>query len=360
MTSTLLYLRPLGLCWGEDARQAVAAGSAGRIAGLDIAFTAIEIIERDAARDARSRRTYPDLAGSSDPAVAAALARIAAPRPAIAGLAMDRSLVMGIINVTPDSFSDGGSHADTAVAVEHGRRLAAEGALILDVGGESTRPYSEPVPLDEERRRALPMVAALAAAGYCVSADSRKAAILAEAAVAGASMLNDVSALTYDAASLDAAARSGLPVVLMHALSDPRTMQDDPRYRDVALDIYDYLEARLGACEAHGIGRDRLIADPGIGFGKTHEHNMELMHQLSLFHGLGVPLLVGASRKGFIGTLTGETVAGRRDAGSVGAAMVAAMQGVQIIRVHDVRATRHALDVWAGSLGLPCRAKAVS
>jgi dihydropteroate synthase len=351
--TTSLYLRPLGLSWGEDARQAVAAGSAGRLAGLDIAFAAIEFVERDASRESRSLRSFADLAASTDPLIAAALARIAEPRPDIAGLAMDRSLVMGIVNVTPDSFSDGGEHADSAAAIAHGQEIAAQGAAILDVGGESTRPYSEPVPLEEERRRAIPVIAALAAAGYVVSADSRKAAVLAEAAAAGARILNDVSALTYDPGSLDVAARADLPVVLMHALGDPRTMQDDPRYRDVALDIYDYLAARLAACEAHGIPRRRLVADPGIGFGKTHEHNMELMRQLALFHGLGVPLLVGASRKGFIGTLTGETAAGRRGAGSVGAALVAAMQGAQIIRVHDVRATRHALNVWAGSHGLP-------
>ncbi|MET0481381.1 MAG: dihydropteroate synthase [Aestuariivirgaceae bacterium] len=351
--TTSLYLRPVGLCWGEDARQAVAAGCAGRLAGLDIAFTEIELIERDADRDWRSLRPYADLAASTDAGVAATLARLAVPRPDVAGLRMDRSLVMGIINVTPDSFSDGGEHADSAGAIAHGVALAREGAAILDVGGESTRPYSEPAPVAEERWRAIPVIAALAAAGHCVSADSRKAAILEEAVTAGARILNDVSALTHDPASLGVAARSGLPIVLMHALSDPRTMQDDPRYRDVALDIYDYLEARLAACETEGIPRARLIADPGIGFGKTHEHNMELMRQIALFHGLGVPLLVGASRKGFIGTLTGETEAGRRGAGSVGAALTAAMQGAQIIRVHDVRLTRHALNVWAGSFGMP-------
>jgi dihydropteroate synthase len=351
--TTSLYLRPIGLCWGEDARQAVAAGCAGCLAGLAIAFTEIELIERDADRDFRSLRPYADLAASTDPLVAAALARLVAPRCDVAGLRMDRSLVMGIINVTPDSFSDGGEHAEIAGAIAHGLELVTQGATILDVGGESTRPYSQPVPLAEERRRAIPVIAALAAAGHCISADSRNAAILSEAAANGAHILNDVSALTHDPASLDVAARCGLPVVLMHALSDPRTMQDDPRYRDVVLDIYDYLAARLAACEAHGIPRERLIADPGIGFGKTHEHNMELMRQIALFHGLGVPLLVGASRKGFIGTLTGESDASHRGAGSVGAALTAAMQGAQIIRVHDVRLTRHALNVWAGSVGLP-------
>jgi len=351
--TTSLYLRPFSLCWGDDARRAVAAGCAGRLAGLDIAFTEIEIIERDGDRDRRSLRPYADLAASTDAGVAATLARLTTPRPDVAGLRMDRSLVMGIINVTPDSFSDGGAHADIAGAIAHGVELAKEGAAILDVGGESTRPYSEPVPETEERRRAIPVVAALAAAGHCVSIDSRKAAILAEGAANGARILNDISALTHDPRSLEIAAGSGLPIVLMHALSDPRTMQDDPRYRDVALDIYDYLAGRLAACEAEGIPKARLIADPGIGFGKTHEHNMELMRQIALFHGLGVPLLVGASRKGFIGTLTGETQAGRRGAGSVGAAMTAAMQGAQIIRVHDVRQTRHALNVWAGSFGMP-------
>jgi dihydropteroate synthase len=257
---------------------------------------------------------------------------------------------MGIVNVTPDSFSDGGEHAQTESAIAHGRALAAAGASILDVGGESTRPYSEPTPEDVELARAAPVIEELASGGAIVSIDTRKPAVMRAAAAAGAAILNDVAALDYSPESLPTARDLGLPVVLMHAQGDPKTMQVDPRYDDVALDIFDWLEARLSACEAAGIPRDRLIADPGVGFGKTHAQNLELLASLTLFHGLGVPLLVGASRKGFIGKLTGEPEAGRRVVGSVGAAIAAAMQGVQILRVHDVAETASALAVWHAAM----------
>jgi dihydropteroate synthase len=257
---------------------------------------------------------------------------------------------MGVINVTPDSFSDGGHTPDPASAIAHGRMLAAAGAHVLDVGGESTRPYAGALPLDEERARALPVVEALAGEGHVVSIDTRKAAMMREAVAAGASMVNDVSALTHDPDAIAAVSDLAVPVVLMHAQGDPETMQLDPRYDDVVLDVFDALAERIAACEAGGIERARIIADPGIGFGKTAEHNLALLGSLTLLHGLGIPLLVGASRKSFIGRLTGEAVAARRVAGSLGAAVAIVMQGVQLVRVHDVAETRQALAVWQAAM----------
>jgi dihydropteroate synthase len=254
---------------------------------------------------------------------------------------------MGVINVTPDSFSDGGRRLDPGAAVAHGLQLEAEGADILDIGGESTRPGAEPVSLDEELRRVVPVIEALVRqVRVPVSIDTRNAEVMRRAADAGARLINDVAALGHDPDALHVAADTGLPVVLMHAKGDPRTMQLDPRYDDVVLDVYDWLEARIAACEAAGIGRERLIVDPGIGFGKTLDHNVALLASLSIFHGLGCPILLGASRKSFIGRLSGGVPAPERVPGSIAAALAGVAQGVQIVRVHDVAATRQALAVW--------------
>lgn len=334
------YLRPLGLCFGRDAQAAVAAGRGGRLGGSSlIAFTAAEAIGRDGRQVSREMVAYGDLRRDE------LLDRIEAPRPALCGLELDRPRLMGIVNVTPDSFSDGGETPEPAVATSHGLRLAAEGADILDVGGESTRPGSEGVGLEDELARVIPAIEALAAAGRIVSCDTRKAEVMRRAAAAGARIVNDVSALQHDPRSLAAAAELGLPVVLMHAQGDPKTMQLNPRYDDVLLDVYDALEARIEACRAAGLAKSLLVADPGIGFGKTFPQNLELLHGLAIFHGLGVPLLVGLSRKGFIGALTGEKTAGKRVPGSVGGAVHAALNGAQILRVHDVKATAQALAV---------------
>jgi len=207
------------------------------------------------------------------------------------------------------------------------------------------------VPLDEELRRVIPVVEALAGRTRAlISVDTRKPKVMREAAKAGASLINDVSALTFDALSLETAADLGLPVVLMHAQGDPRTMQDEPHYDHVLLDVFDYLEARVEAAVATGIPRERIIVDPGIGFGKTMQHNLALLSGLSLFHALGVPVLLGASRKRFIGSLTDQPVAADRVNGSLGAALAGATQGAQILRVHDVKATRDALDVWLAAM----------
>jgi dihydropteroate synthase len=263
----------------------------------------------------------------------------------VRGFNTNRPMLMGIVNVTPDSFSDGGLFARTDDAIAHGIKLAEESADILDIGGESTRPGSDSVLVEEELARVLPVVEALAAAGHKVSIDTRKARVMREAARAGASLINDVSALGFDGASLATAAELGLPVVLMHAQGDPKTMQRNPVYEDAALDVFDWLAGRIEVCLKAGIARQRLIVDPGIGFGKTLTHNLEILQQITLFHGLGVALMIGLSRKSFMSRLTGEKDASQRVMGSLGGAVHAALNGVHVIRVHDVEATRQALAV---------------
>ncbi|MBL8906346.1 MAG: dihydropteroate synthase [Rhizobiales bacterium] len=337
------YLRPLELSWGADARRAIAAERAGRLGGSEaIAFAAAERIARDGDRIDRDVVAYRDL--RDDPLLPA----IERPRPLAYRFAPPA--VMGIVNVTPDSFSDGGLYATSGNAIAHGVQLAREGAAILDIGGESTRPGSDGVTEEEEVARVIPVVEALAGAGHTVSIDTRKASVMRKAARAGAQIINDVSALGHDPQSLAIAAELGLPVVLMHARGDPKTMQRDPVYADAALDVYDWLAARIVACEKAGIPRDRLFIDPGIGFGKTLEHNLAILQQTTLFHGLGVCLMIGLSRKSFMTRLTGEKIAARRVSGSLGGAVHAALHGAHMIRVHDVEATRQALAVVKGMI----------
>lgn len=259
-------------------------------------------------------------------------------------LSLERPLVMGVVNVTPDSFSDGGRHAGTEQAVTHARRLIDEGADILDVGGESTRPGSAPVALDEERRRVLPVLDALAGCGVPVSVDTRKPELMAEAIAAGAVMVNDVTALSAPAA-LATVARSPVAVCLMHMLGEPGTMQENPTYRDVVREVRDFLAQRVAAAERGGIARDRIVVDPGFGFGKTVEHNLTLLRSLEEFRSLGVALMAGLSRKAMLGKLTGREPGARVHA-SVAAALLAVQNGAHIVRVHDVAATRDALAVW--------------
>ena len=343
---TRLYVRPLGLFWGEDADTAVEAGEAGRLAGGIAAFSMAEIIDRDGARIKRERRGYAELAGTTDPMIQQRLHLLKAPRGKVAGLSMSGPVIMGIVNVTPDSFSDGGECASAEEAIAHGRHLAQEGAQIIDIGGESTRPGSEGVSVAEERSRVLPVVRALAETGHRLSIDTRKASIMREAARVGAAMINDISALQYDREALTAAAELRLPVCLMHAQGTPKTMQENPEYEDVVLDVFDALELLIARAERAGIARAQLLADTGIGFGKTFRHNLAILQSFSIYHGLGVPLVFGASRKAFIGALTGEKAGAGRAAGSVGAALAAVQQGAQVLRVHDVKETAQALSVW--------------
>ena len=260
-------------------------------------------------------------------------------------LTLDRPRVMGIVNVTPDSFSDGGEHFDAQRAIAHGLALAQEGADILDVGGESTRPGAQPVSAEDEIARVVPVIEALIAqTALPVSVDTSKPAVMRAAVAAGAGLINDVRALREDGA-LDAAAALRVPVCLMHMQGDPRTMQDAPHYDDVVAEVKRFLADRILSCEFAGIDKKRLLVDPGFGFGKTLEHNLALLRELKQFTGLGVPLLVGLSRKGMIGALTGRESPKDRVAGSVAAALIAVQRGATFVRVHDVRATRDALAV---------------
>jgi dihydropteroate synthase len=255
---------------------------------------------------------------------------------------------MGIVNVTPDSFSDGGQFADASAAAAAGADMAAAGAAIVDVGGESTRPGAKPVWEGDEIERAVPVVRQLAAGGTAVSIDSRKADVMTAALEAGARLVNDVSALTYDDRAAAVVAAAGVPVVLMHHKGAPETMQDDPRYDDVLVEVYQWFEDRIAAAEAAGIERDKVLIDPGFGFGKNVAHNLELMNGLALFHSLGCPIVVGASRKRTIGALSNEVSADRRLGGSIAFALKAVEQGAQLLRVHDVFETVQALRVWRG------------
>jgi dihydropteroate synthase len=275
------------------------------------------------------------------------LALLTAPRAALAGLAMDRPRLMGILNVTPDSFSDGGLFATPQSALVQAQRLA-ETSDILDIGGESTRPGAAEVDIAEETARTAPLIAALRQAGLAapISIDTRKAPVAQAALGAGASMVNDVSALSYDPDLARVVAGHTAPLCLMHAQGTPATMQADPRYDDVLLDVYDYLAARIAVAEAKGIGRDRIIVDPGIGFGKTQDHNIALIRGLSLFHGLGCAILLGASRKRFIGTIGQEPQADRRGPGTIAVTIAGVAQGIQIHRVHDTDDTRQAMRLW--------------
>lgn len=266
------------------------------------------------------------------------LDRLTAPRPALAGIGFDRPSVMGILNVTPDSFSDGGRFDAPEAALAQALALAAAGADILDIGGESTRPGAAEVAVSEEISRTAPVIAALRAQGFAqpISIDTRKAAVAAAAVAAGAGLVNDVSAMLFDDAMAATVAGSGAALCLMHAQGTPATMQAEPRYDDVLLDVYDHLEARLAAAEAAGIDRARVLLDPGIGFGKTVAHNLTLLRGLSLFHGLGCPILLGVSRKRFIGTIAGVERADARAPGTLAVTLSGLAQGVQMHRVHDV------------------------
>ncbi len=325
------YLRPIAM--SDPARPAGALALAGGWCWFD----RVEVLTRDAA---------PVVVGLGDLTVEERL-RLSAGRAAFGGLSMDRPRLMGILNITPDSFSDGGLFLRPEAALMQARRMAA-GADIIDIGGESTRPGAVEVVAEDEVARTAPVIAALRAGGLAcpVSIDTRKAAVAKAAFGAGATILNDVTALRFDPDMAGVAAKADAPVVLMHSIETPATMQDDPHYDDVLLDVYDALAERLANAEGAGIPRDRLAVDPGIGFGKTLAHNLALLSRLSLFHNLGVPVLLGASRKRFIGTISAEADAAKRMPGSLAVALAGVAQGMQMIRVHDVAETRQALSLW--------------
>jgi dihydropteroate synthase len=325
------YFRPIAMT--DPARPKTALTLAGGWSWFD----RVEVLSRAASSRIIAAGEVP----------AAVLHRLTAPRAPFAGLALDRPRLMGILNVTPDSFSDGGRFLGAEAAVAQARAMA-EGAEIIDVGGESTRPGAVEVAVEDEIARTVPVIRALREGGLAtpISIDTRKAPVAAAALEAGASIVNDVSAFDFDPALGPLVAKAAAPVVLMHAQGVPASMQDDPRYGDVLLDVYDALAARLARAEALGIDRARIVLDPGIGFGKTLQHNLALLRGLSLFHGLGCALLLGTSRKRFIGTIGRAEAADARAPGSIVTAMAGVAQGVQIVRVHDVPETRQALRLW--------------
>jgi len=331
------YYRPIPRT--DHARPAGALALAGGWTWFDT----VEVLYRDAPSRLMSAIDLPPEARD----------RLTAPRAPIAGLGFEAPHLMGILNVTPDSFSDGGENYDPHIAITHAATMQTQGASIIDVGGESTRPGANEVAIDEEIRRTAPVIEAIrSASAVPISIDTRKAPVARAAHEAGANLINDVAGFTFDPALAPYAAKAGLPVCVMHAQGTPDIMQVNPRYDNVALDVYDYLEDRIKALEAAGIPRAQIITDPGIGFGKTLEHNLTLLQNLALFHSLGCPILLGASRKRFIGTIGGTEEARHRAPGSIAVALAGVAQGVQLLRVHDVRETAEALRLWqAASLG---------
>jgi len=342
-------IRPTGFVdspFGHD-------GKVARLAGGLNWFSAVALIDVDGLR--RSSTELVPVEGIQDRLdddLAAQWQALTKARPPLQlgtrTVRLDQPQVMGIVNATPDSFSDGGQFADAGAAAEAGARMAAAGAAIVDVGGESTRPGARSIWEGDEIERVAPVIRQLAAGGAAVSCDTRKADVMTAAVEAGAHMINDVSALTYDARSAEVAAGLKVPIVLMHHQGAPEVMQDDPRYDDVLIEVYLWLEERVAAAVGAGLARENILVDPGFGFGKNVGHNLELMNGLALFQSLGCPVVVGASRKRTIGALSGEAPAEKRLGGSIAFAMKAFEQGVQIIRVHDVPETVQALRIWRG------------
>lgn len=348
-----VYLQPTAWCAPDYANP----DDWIQVAGLSIWSSKVRVIVRgyegrshDRAISIKDVELF--LNGLNRPDVSLQWEHIKTPRPAWdlvhKNLSFHQTQLMGILNATPDSFSDGGEHFDPARALEAAREMQKCGADIVDVGGESTRPGAKVVWEGEEIERVLPIVEGARLLGVGVSLDTRKSAVMAEGLKAGADIINDVSALTFDDDALPLMAKQRCPVILMHAQGDPQTMQDAPQYGDVLLDVYDHLASRIKACGDAGIDRSRIAIDPGIGFGKSVQHNLALIQNLSIFHGLGCPILLGVSRKRFIGALSNVEEAKNRLPGSLTAAQIGLQQGVHILRVHDVAETRQMLDVWRG------------
>jgi dihydropteroate synthase len=332
-------------------------GKVARLAGGMLFFSAVEVSTFEEDRRVslelvpveRIEEVLPGLGVGAQ----ATWRNIIAPRPPLKlgerTIRLDQPQVMGILNITPDSFSDGGRFDGAAAAAEAGFAMATAGAALVDVGGESTRPGAKPIWEGDEAARVEPVVRRLAASGTAVSIDTRKALVMEAALAAGAVLVNDVSALTFDERAAAVVAQAGCPVILMHHQGTPETMQAAPHYeRPVAFAVYDWLEERIAAAEAAGIARETILIDPGIGFGKNVQHNLAVLNHLSLFHGLGCPIVLGASRKRMIGALSGEAPSDERLAGSLALALKGAEQGVQLLRVHDVPETVQALRVWRG------------
>ena len=328
-------------------------GQVGRLAGGLNWFSAVELIQWDGARRTGSKLiAVSEIETLLDESTVAQWQAIAAARAPLQlnerMIRLDQPQVMGIVNATPDSFSDGGRFANASEAAVAGADMAAEGAAIIDVGGESTRPGARTVWAGDEIERTIPIIQQLSAGGAAVSIDTRKAEVMQAAVGAGARLINDVSGLTYDDNALTTATSLGVPVILMHHQGSPETMQQDPRYADVLIEVYLWLEERVAAAVAAGIPREKILIDPGFGFGKNVGHNLEIMNGLAMLHGLGCPIVLGASRKRTIGAIANEAPADRRLGGSIAFALKAVEQGAQLLRVHDVPETVQALKIWRG------------
>lgn len=304
-------------------------------------FDRVECLRRDTSPKIVPLAEVPD----------AILTKICAPRAALGGLGLDEPRLMGVLNTTPDSFSDGGRYGDVDVAVQHARGMIADGADLIDIGGESTRPGAEDVQVDAEIARTAPVIATLRGAGMVISLDTRKAAVAEAGLAAGVTAINDVSGLRFDPKLADVVAQSGAPLMLMHSIATPQTMQAEAAtaYSDVLLDVYDGLNAAIVQAETAGVRRENIIVDPGIGFGKTQAQNLALIQRVSLFHSLGCAILLGVSRKGFIGTIADVPQADKRGPGSAGIGLWALSQGVQILRVHDIAIHSQAVALWRAS-----------
>jgi dihydropteroate synthase len=349
-----IYVQPLGLLKGFTHCEQVFK----KLAGGDIYFSVLKIISRTAQGINEEMVSVSNLdnflegkSTSVRAEIKMLLARIESPRQPLSlnnGLLINwqEPVIQGVLNVTPDSFSDGGEHAELGQALSHARQMISAGADIIDVGGETTKPGAKAVSIEGEKSRVLPAIRRLAPLNIPLSIDSRNAEVMKDAIRSGAHIINDVSALSHDRMSIDVVKKADVPVILMHAQGSPETMQDDPQYDHVLLDIYDYLERRIKVCINAGIDKDRIIVDPGIGFGKTVEHNLAIINGLAIFHGLGVPLLIGTSRKSFIGKIAGDEVATKRIPGSIASMLLCLEQGAQIVRVHDVEQTKQAIFVW--------------
>jgi dihydropteroate synthase len=348
-----VYLTPVDPCRRAGLDILIGSGGALPLAGGRLAFSVCEVAVRTPGRIQRVSATVPEIQAWAMRHGSRVYERVDL---LLGNLSRDRARcggprLMGILNVTPDSFSDGGAHVDPVAAVAHGRHLAEAGADIIDVGGESTRPGADPVSPDVEIGRVLPVLDGLAAARRAhpqlqISIDTRHASVMRAALAAGVDIVNDVTALAGDPASPAVVAPSGATVVLMHMRGDPRTMNQAPVYEDVALDVFDELEARVRACVTAGIRHDRIIVDPGIGFAKRGRHNLAVMQSLALYHGLGCPILLGASRKSLGSEAERRLAPKDRLPSSLAAAMHGLNQGVQILRVHDVAETRRVVDLW--------------
>ncbi|OYD83326.1 dihydropteroate synthase [Azospirillum brasilense] len=345
-----VYLRPVGLL----PIAAWSAGAAVPLAGGRFAFATAELIVRQGARIERAFAPLTEIMAwgwERGTAVAQSLDRrlgaLTRGRAPFGGLDLGRPRIMAIVNVTPDSFSDGGDFFDAGAAIAHGEAMLEAGADLLDVGGESTRPGSAPVSPEEEEARVLPVVRHFAAKGAVVSVDTRHARVMRAALDAGAALINDVAGLR-DPGALPLVAEKAAPVVVMHMRGEPGTMQQNPVYEDAALDVFDWLEERVDACLAAGVALERIAVDPGIGFGKTVEHNLDILRHTALYHGLGCALLIGLSRKTLIGKLSRSEPPKERLPGSLAGGLETLNQGAHLLRVHDVPQTVQARAVWEG------------